>query len=259
MSGFAGSTTDTSGAKKQDKFVGGSVGYELFLADRDFLGVAFSSLYGKSKASAQTITSDNYIFSAYGLKNFDNSFVNAAVFGGFSNNSSSRNTASGQAKGKFKGHLYGAKAVVGHQIRIQQHVITPQVGFSYFTANQKGYKENGSSDAQALKGGRSNVLNATLAAKYAYLIGKDKISFSPSLTLGVSRDLLSKATAGGGTQISSGEIVDFMSNKRRQTLLFLTPSFDVKTDSLDFKVSYTLEKGSKFIGHIGSAKVMLKF
>ena len=259
ISGFIGSSTDTKGQKKKDGFAGGSIGYELFLADRDLLGFALSSVYGKSKLPGQAIKSDNYIFSAYGLKNFDNAFVSVAVFGGLSNNTSCRNTASGQTKGKFKGSMYGASAAAGYNIRSQQHVITPQIALSYFAAVQKGYKEKGAATAQEVKSKRGSVLNAKLAARYSYFVEMEDMSLIPSITLGVSSDLSSSAKNGGGKVVVSGKNLRFINKTRRQTLFFLAPSFDVKTDNLDFKLSYTFEKGSKFIGHIGSAKVALKF
>jgi hypothetical protein len=133
------------------------------------------------------------------------------------------------------------------------------VALSYFAASQKGYKEKGAATAQEVKSKRSSVLNARLAAKYSYLMEMDDMSIVPSVTMGVSSDLSSSAKNGGSKVISSREGLKFVNNTRRQTLFFLAPSLDVKTDILDFKLSYTLDKGSKFIGHIGSAKIALKF
>ena len=257
-SGLVGSSTDKNGAKKKNEFFAGSVGYEFFLSDNDLLGAAVSMVKGKSKSDGQVIKSDNYILSLYGLKHFDDMFVSGTVLGGFSNNNSVRSTEQGEAKAKFKGSLYGAAASAGYHIRNQQYVITPLVGLSYFAANQKGYKEKGS-NVHDVKSKSSSVLNAKVAVKYSHLIEKDDMHITPSITVGLSHDLMLRSKANGGKVIvGDGDLV-LKNKEKRQSLLFVTPSLDIKGDNFDVKLAYTLEKGKKFMGHIGSVKAVVKF
>jgi hypothetical protein len=68
-----------------------------------------------------------------------------------------------------------------------------------------------------------------------------------------------RAKAGGGKVVATGDGLVISNNNKRQTLFFITPAVDVKADNFDVKLAYTLEKGSKFIGHVGSIKASLKF
>jgi hypothetical protein len=257
-SGFVGSSKDSKMGVK-NKFQGGSIGYQRFANCSSIVGVALTKVNGTSKSAGANLKNNSHILSAYTLMEMNNILLGAYLFGGKSLVKSSRYGDAGLlATGKFSSYIYGVSGSLGYAIQSENHTLTPTIALSYYGSRSKAYKEKGE-DAKSFGKQSGRSLVGKVGAKYSYTIVQDNMKIVPSLSVGIMRDLMMKSSAAGLQSDDASESVFKMDKPRKKTSVYVKPALTLKSELFDFSMSYGLEKAKKYTGHVGSAKLVVKF
>jgi hypothetical protein len=263
VQGFGGLSRDTSvtDVKSRTHFAGVALGYEKFVSDNLAIGAAFTFVDGAAKyGTSEKVQSKTYIGSIYGLSHIDNVLINGSVFFGGGDAKTTRQVASDTLAGKPKTTVYGAIAELGYKIDCQDHSFIPSISAQYASMDQAKYQEKGALNTQSYGKRTSQLFEGIVAGKYQYAMQTEQGLVLPSIKIGIVRDLKLKSN-NLKFKLESGEDAKFIirNEKKQRTIFFASPEILVKNDNFDFALSYTLEQGKKFSGHLFGAKVMAKF
>ena len=260
ISGLVGSSKDSKN-KSKNKFQGGTVGYQRFADCSSIVGVALTKLNGANKSVDANLKNSSNLLSAYTLMQLDNFLLGAYVFGGKSQIKSSRYANKNLiATGKFSSYIYGAGGSLGYAIRSENHTLTPTAALNYYGSKAKAYKEKGV-DAKSIAKQSDSSLVGNIGIRYSYAIEQDEMKIVPSVAVGVMRDLMSKSKSKSAISQASAENAGVfnLDKPKKKTSLYVRPDLTLKSELFDFSLAYGFEKAKKYTGHLGSAKLLVKF
>jgi hypothetical protein len=260
ISGLVGSSKDSK-HKSKNKFQGGTVGYQRFADCSSIVGVALTKLNGANKSVDANLKNSSNLLSAYTLMQLDNFLLGAYVFGGKSQVKSSRYANKNLiATGKFSSYIYGAGGSLGYAIRSENHTLTPTAGLNYYASKAKAYKEKGV-DAKSIAKQSDSSLIGNIGIRYSYAIEQDEMKIVPSVAVGMMRDLMSKSKSKSAISQASAENAGVfnLDKPKKKTSLYVRPDLTLKSELFEFSLAYGFEKAKKYAGHLGSAKLLVRF
>jgi hypothetical protein len=260
-SGFAGFNVEKNSTKNKTHLAGGAIGVEIPVNDSKIWGLSLNNINFDTKYHINNkIISNNYIISLYNINKINNLVVNGAVFLGYGQNNSKRNTQNGIAKANWHSYIYGAHAIIAYNLQKESHIITPSVAMHYSYTDQSSYTETGAQGQNyTVNKKNAQILTSSAAVKYSHISTIGKVKIIPGLQLSISRDLIAKASNAISKFEENDGYIKINPNNKKQTLLGVAPSISAKINNTDMQLIYNYEKGKKSHGHTISLKISSTF
>lgn len=257
----AGFKSNTSGV---------TVGADTELNDASIVGIA-GTFAGTDVKMKDYLDGDkskvsSYMVSLYGSYNFADNYVlqGSGSFGKNTiKNTNKRITNSGtvNAKSKFDGNAFGAKALVGYNYKIaDMGAIMPMAGLEYARFNAGDATETGAGvQNRTVKVKASDKLTGILGAKVSSNIDLGDYALTPEVHVFGGYDFK------GATSKATIKFVDTTSDikvsgaKAARTSINVGTSITAKYDNMEYGIGYDAKISEKYFGQQGSLKVRVNF
>ena len=211
--------------------------------------------YGYTKTNADAGNRDvdvdgNNVF-AYAEYSPDAWYVNGVLNFGYGRYTEKKSPMGYTLKSKYDVYTYGANLMTGYAF---ESGLTPEGGLRYLLVDQKSYTDG----VEKISTSNNDVLTAVLGAKYGYAVKTKDWTFTPTVRLAATYDLMSDGsqavaaiTGGSSYQISGERLHRF----GMEAGVGVTSTWN----NWDFTVSYDGGFRRDYQSHTGSLKAKYHF
>ncbi|MCC8372006.1 MAG: autotransporter outer membrane beta-barrel domain-containing protein [Rickettsia endosymbiont of Pseudomimeciton antennatum] len=258
------------------KSAGGIVGFDSLINDDLLVGAAYSRIDTKMSHKNQKIgdktSGKTNVFSVYGFYKFPaNWFAEAIVSYGITNVKNlegrivptdvRRITTLDTVVAKYKSTSYNGQLLAGYSYQPSEKlIITPTIGFRYSQFTDSGYTETGTAYQKLIVKKRSyNKFEGILGLRTATNIQLDQMLLIPELHGYVNYDFKGKTPVIDARLGGMDEPLPIKSVKPSKVSFTVGTGLTVKSNMMEYGVTYNAHIANKYIGHQGSLKVKVNF
>ncbi|MCC8483221.1 MAG: autotransporter domain-containing protein [Rickettsia endosymbiont of Labidopullus appendiculatus] len=259
----------------RSKSVGGIFGFDGLINDDLLVGVAYSKIdtkmFHKDLKFGDKTNGTTNLFSLYGSYKFPSNFFAEAVASyGITDvkNAEGRivlddnkKVTTGTAVAKYKSTSYSGQLLTGYNYQPSEKLtITPTIGLRYSQFMDDGHVQSGTAwQNLTVKKTSYNKLEGILGLRTATNIQLDQLLLIPELHGYVNYDFKGKSPKIDARLGGINEPLPTKSVKPAKVSFTVGTGLTMKSNMMEYGVTYNAHIADKYIGHQGSLKVKVNF
>jgi outer membrane autotransporter protein len=260
----------------KSKSTGGIVGFDSLINDNLLVGAAYSrvdtKMSHKDRKIGDKTSGQTNVFSLYGLYKFSsNWFAEAIASYGITNVKNLERrvipsdvrsvTTLGTVAAKYKSISYSGQLLTGYNYQPSEKLtITPTIGFRYSQFRNGGYMEAGTAYQNLIVKKRLyNKFEGILGLRTTTSIKLNQLLLIPELHGYVNYDFKGKSPIIEVRLGGMNEPLQTKSVKSAKIFFAVGTGLTVKSNMMEYGVTYNAHIANKYIGHQGSLKVKVNF